>query len=137
MHGVLKADSPVTLIRRKQRSSEIMQRRQKVLAFIVLGVVLGGVAGWLYYRDLQLRRGEQAFHRYGCGDCHNNGGGPSLAKVTEKYDRAMLTRFIDDPDSIYRQRSNQSLNPGRPHMPRMGVKDGDAELLAAYLRSLD
>jgi mono/diheme cytochrome c family protein len=114
-----------------------MQRGQKLSALIVLGIVLVAVAGWLYYRDLQLSRGQQAFQRYGCGDCHNNGGGPNLANVTEKYDRATLTRFINDPDSIYRERSNRSLNPGRPHMPRVGVKDGDAELLAAYLRSLD
>lgn len=87
-------------------------------------------------------RGRQAIVAYGCGSCHVIPGvpaaegrvGPSLADVADRAfvagrvpnEAAALVRWIRDPRSI------DSLTA----MPDLGVTDGDARDIAAYLYTL-
>lgn len=87
--------------------------------------------------------GRLAFRRYGCGACHEVKGqlaqdgqtGPALDKVGA---RAFLAgRLANQPDQMIRWiRFPQSVEPGGG-MPDMGVTEGDARDIAAYLYTLN
>ena len=87
-------------------------------------------------------RGREAAAAYGCGSCHAIPGipgaqgrvGPSLGGVGE---RAYLVGGLrNEPASLVRWiRFPQEIEPGTV-MPALGVSEGDARDIAAYLYSL-
>lgn len=91
---------------------------------------------WVYWTERTVDRGRQAFARYGCASCHYAGGAPNLQNVGSKYDRETLTRFLRDPDSIYRARGYRPLNNNFQPMPKMKLAEDDIPGLVAYLRAL-
>lgn len=87
-------------------------------------------------------RGRQAALRYQCGACHEIPGvhrasgqtGPSLSKVANRV--FIAGRLANQPADLVRWiRSPQSINPGGG-MPNLGVTEGDARDIAAYLYTL-
>ena len=112
-----------------------MNRSSKILTGVMISVALL-LGAWLLVRNRQVDLGREAFRKYGCGDCHNNGGGPELSGVTSRYDRRFITAFIQDPADIYQQRQGRSLNPGRMQMPKMGVTEQEAQAITKYLGTL-
>ena len=89
-----------------------------------------------------LARGKVLIGKYGCGTCHTIPGvdnatghvGPPLAGIADRIfiagmlqnNTENLTKWIRDPQSVV---------PGNA-MPVMGVKPGEAQLIAAYLETL-
>lgn len=94
------------------------------------------VIAWVYQQQRTIENGQAAFMRYGCPSCHFAGGAPNLQNVSKKYDRAMLTRFIEDPNSVYAERQNRPLNQGFNHMPRIKTDPDDVKAIVAYLQTL-
>jgi mono/diheme cytochrome c family protein len=77
------------------------------------------------------KRGKQLFTEQGCYGCHmiEKYGTPvatDLSHVGAKHDRAYLLRWLRDP----------SAQKPTAHMPKIALKEGEAEALAAYLASL-
>jgi hypothetical protein len=106
------------------------------LSAIVLILIAASLGGWAYYRQSQIEHGQQAFKRLGCGDCHFAGGAPNLSTVTKRYDRTTLVRFIQDPETIYRERGKRPLNANYFPMPDPHASPADAKSIVAYLASL-
>ncbi|MFN2238578.1 MAG: hypothetical protein ABR524_04245 [Thermoanaerobaculia bacterium] len=83
--------------------------------------------------------GRKFYVDAGCHRCHTIGAGtligPDLAEGVCKYDEAFLVRWILDADSVYAELGMDSINPGFPRMPAMGVDPGKAVLIARYLHS--
>lgn len=96
-------------------------------------VACAAAAIWAWHRQSVIDRGERAFKRYGCADCHRSGGGPKLANVSSKYDAETLVRFIHDPDTVYRERGRKPLNPGYSTMHRVRADNADIRAIAAYI----
>jgi putative membrane protein len=88
------------------------------------------------------KRGASAIARHGCGACHRIPGidgargvvGPSLADLAR---RTFLAGALpNDPGNLIRWiRDPQAIEPGTV-MPRLGVTEGDAADIAAYLYRL-
>ncbi len=109
-----------------------------------MGVLLVGLAlhGGARAADEAVARGQRLIAQYQCGACHvipdvpaaRGRIGPTLlrwggrsyiaGRLPNRADT--LARWIADP---------QALVPGTP-MPDMGVSEGDARAIAAYLMSL-
>jgi putative membrane protein len=87
-------------------------------------------------------RGALAIQHYGCGSCHDIPGislatgrvGPPLGGIA---DRAMIAGIVPNtPDEMVRWIvMPQSMSPGNA-MPNLGVSDGEARDIAAYLYTL-
>jgi cytochrome c len=87
-------------------------------------------------------RGAVAIQHYGCGSCHAIPGiplatgavGPPLAGIA---DRGMIAGIVPNtPDEMVRWIvMPQSMSPGNA-MPNLGVSDGQARDIAAYLYTL-
>src|SRR6185437_2213912 len=87
-------------------------------------------------------RGALAIQHYGCGSCHDIPGislatgrvGPPLGGIA---DRAMIAGIVPNtPDEMVRWIvMPQSMSPGNA-MPNLGVTDGEARDIAAYLYTL-
>jgi cytochrome c2 len=84
-------------------------------------------------------RGIHAFGRYGCGGCHAVKGAPQAAgTVGPPLDgvgaRAMIAgRLENKPDNLIKWIVDpQAVSPGTA-MPRLGVSEGDARDIAAFL----
>jgi mono/diheme cytochrome c family protein len=107
----------------------------RVILWSVIIACLAGFA-WAYREDAEVQRGERTFREAGCGSCHLSGGAPNLQNVSKRYHMKKLKQLIVDPESVYRERGMQSLNPGYPRMPKPGVNDKDVDALLAYLGSL-
>ena len=105
---------------------------------ILVGTLLlcAAVFLWVYRTEQRVEQGRQAFARYGCASCHYSGGAPNLQNVGNKYDSEMLSRFLQDPESIYRSRDNRALNGNFRPMPRIKLAPEDIPALVAYLRQL-
>ena len=87
-------------------------------------------------------RGRAAIAAYGCGSCHDVPGvrgargmvGPSLAHWSER--RIVAGYVPNDPAHLITWLTvPQSIAPGSA-MPNMGVSDGEARDMAAYLYTL-
>lgn len=91
------------------------------------------VAAVVFYRGHQVAEGQQVFERLGCQSCHIAGGGPSLAHVGRKYDRATLVKWLSDPDAVYARLGREPLNPGYPAMPRQKVSPIEIRELSYFL----
>jgi len=87
-------------------------------------------------------RGEAAFHRLGCGGCHeaaigsgaNGRVAPSLAGIASRAEIA--GKLPNTPEHMVRWiRHPQAIIPGNG-MPDQGIGDADARDLAAYLYTL-
>ena len=101
-------------------------------AALVTGAVLLSIAPACGQdRDVQVKRGEQAFVSQGCYGCHLVGKfgtpiGPDLSRVGAKYSASYLTRWLRDP---------QAVRPAA-HMPNLELSAEEILALAAYLASL-
>ena len=87
-------------------------------------------------------RGKQAIMRYGCGGCHVIPGvtlargmvGPPLTNWAER--RVIAGEVENTPEHLIVWITYpQAVEPGTD-MPNMGVTDGDARDIAAYLYTL-
>ncbi|CAN5632789.1 hypothetical protein BH24DEI1_BH24DEI1_07430 [soil metagenome] len=87
-------------------------------------------------------RGREAILRYGCGSCHSVAGirqargrvAPSLTGIAER--SYIAGRLPNIPDNMIRWLQNpQAFVPGTA-MPNLGVSEGDAADMAAYLYAL-
>ena len=105
------------------------------IAIVGLLLFAGALGGWAYLRQAKLERGQQAFRRLGCGTCHLSGGAPNLSAIAQKYDQKTLARFIENPETIYRERGKRPLNPKYFPMPNPHASPADADAIAAYLFS--
>ena len=87
-------------------------------------------------------RGERSIVAYGCGSCHVIPGVPQAEgrvgpPLTDLADRAFIAgQLPNEPDALVRWiRQPQEIRPGSA-MPDLGVTDGDARDIAAYLYTL-
>ncbi|MGE5093567.1 MAG: SCO family protein [Betaproteobacteria bacterium] len=84
--------------------------------------------------------GEDLFRRR-CQDCHTVGAGdaigPDLAGVTERRERAWLTKFIEDPNAMIEAKDPIATALFIKHrklpMPRLGLSDHDVAVLLEYI----
>jgi cytochrome c2 len=105
-------------------------------------VLLGGCAHRLSPEQVQVRRGAHLIEHYGCGSCHMipgiNGAdglvGPPLIHWSR---RAYIAGVLpNDPDNLaYWVQHPQRVIPG-VDMPEMGIKQRDAQAIAAYLNTI-
>lgn len=109
--------------------------RSRILVGLLL-LCAAGLGGWAYQHQAKIERGQQAFRRLGCATCHLSGGAPNLSNVAQRYDRTTLTRFIQNPETIYRERGKRPLNPKFFPMPNPHASAADADAIAAYLATL-
>ena len=88
------------------------------------------------------RRGKQQIVAYGCGSCHvipgitgaNGMVGPPLTSWSQR--RIIAGEVTNTPDNlVYWITVPQSIEPGVA-MPNLGVSDGQARDIAAYLYTL-
>ncbi|CAN5882665.1 hypothetical protein BH11GEM1_BH11GEM1_22840 [soil metagenome] len=88
------------------------------------------------------RRGQQQIVAYGCGSCHTIPGitgangmvGPPLTSWSQR--RIIAGKVTNTPDNlVYWITVPQSIEPGVA-MPNLGVSDGQARDIAAYLYTL-
>ena len=88
------------------------------------------------------RRGRQQIVAYGCGSCHTIPGitgangmvGPPLTSWSQR--RIIAGEIANTPDNlVYWITVPQSIEPGVA-MPNLGVSDGQARDIAAYLYTL-
>jgi mono/diheme cytochrome c family protein len=82
-------------------------------------------------RDALIARGKARFVEMGCHGCHTIAGmgtpiAPDLSRTGLKYREADLARWLKDPAAQETTR----------HMPALGLGDGEARELAAYLASV-
>ncbi|WP_375754880.1 c-type cytochrome [Corallococcus exercitus] len=89
-----------------------------------------------------VERGKAALQHYGCGGCHVIPGvpgatgqvGPSLEGIALR--TYLAGRLPNAPENMVRWVQHpQAVEPGNA-MPELGVKDGDARDIAAYLYTL-
>lgn len=130
--------------------------RRALLAIAV--VVIGGAAGLAFAKHEADRKveqraialtggdphaGRQALLRYGCGSCHTIPGvqranglvGPSLAGIAKRVYVAGV--LYNTPDNLSRWiRDPPAVDP-LTAMPKIGVSDGDARDITAYLYTLE
>lgn len=87
-------------------------------------------------------RGKAAIDKFGCGACHDIPGirgakgmvGPPLERWSER--RVIAGELENTPDRLIAWiKAPQTVEPGNA-MPNMGIGDGDARDIAAYLYSL-
>ena len=77
-------------------------------------------------------KGERFFMEQGCYGCHTvgkvgtQGIAADLSRVGAKYDRAYLTKWLQDPSS----------QKPTAHMPKIQLSAAEASALAEYLSSL-
>lgn len=81
--------------------------------------------------------GQDLVQKDGCEGCHGvSGVAPDLHGVAAKWSRADLVRWLEDTNTIYRERKRKPLNAGFSEMPSMNASPDDAKAMAAYLLSL-
>ncbi|MBP2310606.1 c-type cytochrome [Azospirillum melinis] len=86
--------------------------------------------------------GEEAVLRYGCGSCHTIPGiirarglvGPPLSGFGSRIYIAGV--LANNPDNLVRWIQDPPSVSPRTAMPKLGVTDGDARDIAAYLYTL-
>jgi hypothetical protein len=60
-----------------------------------------------------------------------------MSHVTNKHSTALLAKFIQNPQNVYRERNGQPLHAGYMLMPNMNATHNDAQAIIAYLQQLD
>ncbi len=81
--------------------------------------------------------GKELVQKNGCDGCHGTPGvAPDLHNSAARWDRARLVRWLEDTNSIYRERGNKPLNAGFGEMPSVHANPDDADAMAAYVLSL-
>ncbi len=102
------------------------------IATVVL-VLCAVVFGYLEYHEYNINQGREAWRHYGCAQCHESGAAPDLTKLENKLDRATMARFIENPESVYRELGRRPLNQGYVPMPELHVSRKEAQQLADFL----
>lgn len=108
----------------------------KIRAKWIVLVVCAVVGSWVIYQQMELDRGQKAFWRLGCANCHSAGGGPNLNFVKQKYDADTLVRFIQDPELVYKERGKKPLNSGYAAMHKVKTTPSEVRAIAAYLENI-
>jgi hypothetical protein len=100
-------------------------------------LVCAVIFGWVSYREYNVEEGRKAYHHYGCAQCHEAGSAPDLNKVKGKYDKAFLARFIENPETGYREKGRRPLNAGFTSMPPLHITQDEARHLADFLTATE
>ncbi len=83
--------------------------------------------------------GGELFVQYRCVRCHTIGRGvfvgPDLKGVGDRYTKAEILRWIENPQLIYSSSGKMPVNPGFPPMPPMQVPPQVVEPIAEYILS--
>ena len=83
--------------------------------------------------------GNELFKQYRCVRCHTIGRGrfvgPDLAGVGDRYTKAQILRWIENPQLVYNASGRMPMNPGYPPMPPARVPSQAAEPIADYIAS--
>jgi Cytochrome c len=108
---------------------------KRIFGYLLLALLLAGVAGRLFYLRYRIDEGRKTFLRLGCPACHGSGGAPSLARVGRKYPRHFFVEWLTNPQTVYRRLGRMPLNPGFSPMPRQAASPDDIEMLSYYLVS--
>ena len=90
----------------------------------------------------KLSKGEDLF-RSRCDSCHSLGNedglGPGLQGVTERRDRAWLTRWLKTPDKLLAEKDPIALDLFNRYkkilMPNLRLNDADVEALITYMEA--
>jgi cytochrome c551/c552 len=106
----------------------------KLVAAAALAVCFSAI---IYEKLTLSRRGEATFARLGCGGCHFSGGGPNLTHVANKHSTALLEKFIQNPQNVYRERQGRPLNAGYMLMPNTNATHDDVQAIITYLQELN
>jgi len=81
--------------------------------------------------------GKELFIQYRCVRCHTIGRGvfvgPDLKGVGDRYTKAEILRWIENPQLIYSASAKMPVNPGFPPMPPMQVPPQAVEPIADYI----
>jgi cytochrome c len=120
----------------------------RAIVLLLAGLVLGGcreggVIPRQHVAGGDASRGERSILTYGCGSCHVIPGIPAAEgrvgpPLTDLADRTFLAggRLRNEPDALVRWiRDPQEIHPGSV-MPDLGVTEGNARDIAAYLYTL-
>lgn len=110
-------------------------KRPGPIAIVIL-IACAVVFAWAWYGEYNVEQGRKAYKHYGCAQCHESGSAPDLSKLKGKLDRATMTRFIEDPESVYREKGRRPLNPDFMPMPPLHVSHSEARQLTDFLYSV-
>jgi cytochrome c553 len=100
-------------------------------------IVCAAIFAYVSYGEYNVEEGRKAYRKYGCAQCHEAGSAPDLSKVKAKYDKKYIERFVQDPESIYREKGKRPLNEGFTPMPELHVSPKEARQIADFLTDLE
>jgi len=100
-------------------------------------LVCAVIFAYVSYGEYNVEEGRKAYRKYGCAQCHEAGSAPDLSKVKSKYDKAYITRFVENSEVIYREKGRRPINEGFTPMPELHVTDKEAKQIAAFLTDLE
>ena len=130
----------------KERPSALGPRSSAALAVLLLGVALGACRRDFDYSKEAAAltggdpaQGKQLIGAYGCGSCHTIPGiagakgtvGPSLAEIGEQSFIAGVMQ--NTPDNMVRWIQDPQKVDSLSAMPNLGLTEGQARHIAAYL----
>ena len=100
-------------------------------------VVCAVIFAWVSYGEYNVEEGRKAYRKYGCAQCHEAGSAPDLSKVKTKYDKSYIARFVENPETVYREIGKSPLNEGFTPMPPLHVSHKEAKQIADFLTNLE
>ena len=113
-----------------------------LLLLPVVAILLGGCSHGSRPEEIQVRRGAHLIEHYGCGSCHmipgiNGADGLVGPPLTHWSRRTYIAGLLpNDPDNLaFWVQHPQKVVHG-VDMPEMGIKEQDAQAIAAYLDTI-
>ena len=100
---------------------------------IAILAVCGVVFAYVSWHEYNVEQGRKAYRKYGCAQCHEAGAAPDLAKLKGKLDRDFIARFVENPETVYREKGHRPLNEGYVPMPVLHVSHDEARQIADFL----
>lgn len=108
----------------------------------LVAALLGGCSSGSRPEQIQVQRGAHLIGQYGCGSCHtipgiNGADGLVGPPLTHWSRRSYIAGVLpNDPDNLaFWVQHPQKVVPG-VDMPEMGIKEQDAQAIAAYLDTI-
>lgn len=100
-------------------------------------LVCAAIFAYVSWGEHNVEEGRKAYRKYGCAQCHEAGSAPDLSKVKTKYDKDYITRFVENPETIYREKGKSPINEGFTPMPPLHVSHEEANHIAAFLTAVE